>query len=312
MGTTRFFRTTLTFVGFALLLLNNSYSNNLTTLETRIQGVIDASQPGQRHQVMSTADGRVYELSRAQLPLHARVKEAQRTHRPVRLSIVNDEVIAVDWLSQAGEVRYESTHDGAAAAEAEAWGLMESYLPPNAPPYNATVMASMDEAARVFDGMRTLKWKSQCFQRAHVWAMDMSWAGYRTMKVFLFFTRKFISEYRYKWWFHVAPFTYVSNGTATPSETVLDPQFLDNALPMQEWTDHFMSEGGLGTPYVCAEVAKYQDYEQNQWSAYCYTRKVPMYYYQPVDLEALDDPERHVVVTEFRQWDANNARRAIP
>lgn len=307
MGTIRYF----SFLFFTALFLNNSYSNDLTTLDTRIQDLIESNQPSREHQVLSTFDGRVYDLSRAQTGLIRKIREAVRHHRAVRLTLTGDEVIGVELLTEAAEARYFATHEGASAAELESMGFAETYLPPNTPPYQASVMASMDEAARVFDGMRSLRWKSQCFQRAHVWALDMSWSGYRTMKVFLFFSRKFISEYRYKWWFHVAPFTYVANGTPTPSEVVLDPQFLDNALPMQQWTDHFMGEGGLGTPYVCPEVSKYQDYANNPWGAYCYTRKVAMYYYQPIDLEALDD-DRNVIVNEFRQWDVNNSRRAIP
>jgi hypothetical protein len=72
---------------------------------------------------------------------------------------------------------------------------------------------------------------------------------------------------------------------------------------MKEWTDEFMENSA-----ECPVVEKYSDYENNQRSAYCYLRKVPMYYYQPKDIDASDRSGQPI--TGFREWDQSHAKRA--
>jgi hypothetical protein len=84
---------------------------------------------------------------------------------------------------------------------------------------------------------------------------------------------------------------------------------------MHDWTDVFMMDRGsahppLSTSPECTEVASYSDYDNNQLAQDCYTLKLPMYYYQPLDAEKLaEDGTR---VDTFRDWDVQPSRGAIP
>lgn len=74
--------------------------------------------------------------------------------------------------------------------------------------YTPTVLPSFEKAKEVF---KTLNHRanedSQCYNRAHVW----SWEMYnnhliRPMKIYIFFSRRYIRRYNFDWWFHVAPY----------------------------------------------------------------------------------------------------------
>lgn len=140
---------------------------------------------------------------------------------------------------------------------------------------------------------------SQCYQRAQVWAHRMfSQRALNTKKVFLFFTRSYVRRVNYKWWFHVAPFA-MANGV----ETVLDPTFTDSPLTMKNWTDTFVS-----SHRECRSVETYQEYESLHESEDCVLIKVPMYYYQPMDIQNRDQTGGSQV-SSFASWSLEDAYR---
>lgn len=167
--------------------------------------------------------------------------------------------------------------------------------------FEPTILGSHEEANRIFKGLNNdYRRRSQCYNRAHVWSIEsFKQHGLKSMKVFIFFTRKYIRDYDYGWWFHVSPYTYVSeNGEAV--ESVLDYRFLRTPVNMKTWTDIFMYND-----VTCPVVQKYSDYSQHQEAEYCYLYKTSMYYYQPLDLDKLETSgkEKHDWVT----WEVNNA-----
>lgn len=99
------------------------------------------------------------------------------------------------------------------------------------------------------------------------------------MKMFIFYTRKYIREYDFQWWFHVAPYTYVKIQEAN-EQRILDRTFAREPLAVKSWTDIFMKN-----KVDCSVITKYSDYENHQESQYCYLYKASMYYLQPLDLE---------------------------
>lgn len=167
--------------------------------------------------------------------------------------------------------------------------------------YSPTVLNSVDEAQKIFNSMRrgSTSW-SQCFNRAHIWAYESkNQFDLNSMKMFLFFTRKYIREYNFEWWFHVAPFTYVlEDGNTT--EKILDFKFTRSPANVQKWTDLFMSNRAL-----CPVIAKYSEYENNNGQEYCYLYKASMYYLQPLDLDNLERSG-----TTKSQWYNYEVRRA--
>lgn len=141
---------------------------------------------------------------------------------------------------------------------------------------------------------------SQCFNRAHVWVYESKKAlEVNSMKVFLFFTKKFIREYDYKWWFHVAPAIYLKKITQNKL-SILDPYFSSSPLPLNEWIHLFIPKN-----IKCPEISTYSQYEEGQEDESCFTFEVPMYYLQPLDLKALE--ERSEVKNS---WKKNEIKRS--
>jgi hypothetical protein len=106
------------------------------------------------------------------------------------------------------------------------------------------------------------------------------------MKVFLFFTSKYIRRYDYEWWFHVAPYTLTQEDEEV-RERVLDFKFTRSPLLMKNWTDLFMINKAS-----CPVVGKYSEYRQQQDREDCYLMKESMYFLQPLDLSQLEETGR--------------------
>ncbi|MES2856881.1 MAG: protein-glutamine glutaminase family protein, partial [Bdellovibrionota bacterium] len=145
---------------------------------------------------------------------------------------------------------------------------------------------------KILKGMN-LKKGSQCFHRAYLWAFDTSTKqNLFTEKAFLFFTPKYIRQYRYKWWFHVAPL--LRNPLAPDQDRMIDPWFLTGPRPIQRWTDEFMKNKA-----VCPVIPVYVAHDQHYADGWCYMRITPMYYYHP-NTVALADLEGRIE-TEFEE-----------
>jgi hypothetical protein len=165
--------------------------------------------------------------------------------------------------------------------------------------YDMSVLADMSFAKRYFNTMQTAtKWRSQCYNRAHVWTYELS-TDYRINpgKMWLFFSAKYIKEYKYKWWFHVAPYIEV----ATEREpVVLDREFSRAPQLLTDWKNVYMKNNAN-----CVKTHDYTTYEDNTWNEYCFLIKSSMYYWQPFNLENLTKEG----TTKFG-YDKNELRKA--
>jgi len=150
--------------------------------------------------------------------------------------------------------------------------LMSSYI---------TNIDDEDKLNDYFASMnRKFRRRSECFNRAYVWSWEMSFNKIKGQRVhlgkaWLFFTRRYIRTYKYKWWFHIAPYINFNNEVR-----MLDRSFLKNPSTLQEWTDEF-----IYTKEECKIVNKYSDYAQHQEERDCYLLKSSVHYWQPLDIE---------------------------
>lgn len=167
--------------------------------------------------------------------------------------------------------------------------------------FKPTILTSMNEAIRIFnDFKKKSKEDSQCYNRSHVWAYESRRNfGLSSMKIFLFFTRSYIREYNFKWWFHNAPMTYLYDGGSS-NEIVLDPVFSTGPITVKKWTDIFIK-----TKDRCEEVSKYSEFDLKQETRYCYIIKENMFYYQPLDLEKLEQQGHKR--KNWIEWEIKNA-----
>lgn len=151
--------------------------------------------------------------------------------------------------------------------------------------YEPTVVSSYAEANNIFSRMRrNYQNESQCYNRAHIWAYEeYKRSNLNSMKLFLFFTNRYIRNYRYQWWFHVSPMALVNEDGASV-ERVLDRRFTTTPRYVNSWTNNFIHSGRK-----CPIVQKYNDYRNNQEKEDCYLIPVSMYFWQPRDIVSRDN-----------------------
>lgn len=142
--------------------------------------------------------------------------------------------------------------------------------------------------------------ESECYNRAHVWAYEsIAKSNVNLGKIWIFFTSRYIREFRYKWWFHVAPFTEVGSDRY---RYVLDRGFTMIPYNVENWKNIFMKNSAN-----CVSTSSYTTYESNQESAYCYLIYSNQYYWQPLNLESLT--KRGVRPSSYQSSDLKIAYR---
>lgn len=172
------------------------------------------------------------------------------------------------------------------------------------PVYTPSVVSGKATLASMFAGLRPdAKRRSECYHRAYIWAYEEHKKSGRQMtKHFMFFTRKYIREYRYKWWFHVAPSVLYENDNGTKEFMILDRSFAKSAITVKEWSDKFVA-----SKRSCPLVYVYSHYNNHQESEHCYMMPTPMYYLQPLDMENFE--KTGVEKQSFIPWDLNISYR---
>ena len=148
-------------------------------------------------------------------------------------------------------------------------------------PYEPTILPDLATVDTIFQRMnRQWQQESQCYNRAHVWNYEEhNRTGLLSKKVFIFYTRRYIRDYNFFWWFHAIP-TVLANHEGTVIERFLDPTFASMPLTMKSWTDLFVR-----SRRACPVITRYSDYRNNQETEHCYLHFSSMYYWQPRDLE---------------------------
>jgi hypothetical protein len=219
----------------------------------------------------------------------------------LRVAKDNDLNVLMDFNELTGNLKGAQLLE-TAVDEAEAYEAFDNTYPTALDNYTTSVVKNLDEAQRLLDSMddRT-KRRSQCFNRAHGWAYDM-WRNYNinSNKIFVFFTRRYIEEHRYKWWFHVSPYVHVQTENGI-EEIVLDRTFSNKPQRVKEWTDYFVRK----TKPVCARVDKYSNFKNHQYAHDCYLILTSQYYRSPKELEKLEKEGKQI-----HEWNYNLLKEA--
>lgn len=163
--------------------------------------------------------------------------------------------------------------------------------------FEPTVLSTMKEAHNIYQRMRAdYQEKAECTNMAHVWAYEeFKSTGIKTQKMFLFFTRKYILEYRFPWWFHVAPAILVKD-----QQVILDRRYTTLPLDTKTWTNHFVLSGK-----ECKQIQNYSTYWNYKHRVDdCFLMLGTMYDWQPRDLRL---KEQGVVKESFRLSDLRQA-----
>lgn len=286
----------------AMLTASVAWSAEVVTRIHAVQPALDGVA-----QVLSTVDGRVYDVSAENAETRAFLEQARASGRPVRLELDAEEVSILS--ATAVSVQDARLYQDDLMAQPSASDEVEKLLFPLPTDYEPSIYTNLADIERLFHSMTTrTRGSSQCYQRASYWTYHLQQQfGTRSMKVFLFFTEAYRSmqpprgKPAHRWWFHVAPMVYYQDPSGQITEMVLDrgwPATITRPQRMKEWSDVFVD-----TYRECRVIDSYAEVnaQQEEWrrdgnrvrrEAYrrehCLLRIVPMYYYQPVDIEALD------------------------
>jgi hypothetical protein len=152
--------------------------------------------------------------------------------------------------------------------------------------FEPTVLESENGARSFYQNARRpspWQWSWQCTNIAHVRAFEeFKRTGLKSMKIFLFFSDRYIREYNFKWWFHVTPMTFVRAEHGI-SERIIDKEWTKGPLTYKQWTDLFMKNKA-----ECKKINFYSDYEKHQEEEFCYLLPASMFYWQPKNLEEFE------------------------
>jgi hypothetical protein len=180
----------------------------------------------------------------------------------------NNEPISVSTINSPGSLNQSFLNDDLNQSDA---GNM-SYAP--------TELDNYDQAVSKFIKMRR-DWQnqSQCYNRAHIWAYEEHRrSDFNSLKLFLFFTSRYIRNYNFYWWFHVSPMTLVKDGDSL-TKLVLDRRYTRGPLYLKTWTNIF-----IRSKRTCPLIQTYSYYRNNQQSQDCYLIPVSQYFWQPRDI----------------------------
>lgn len=184
-------------------------------------------------------------------------------------------------------------------ASTEVFDIFENYEE------DATILPSYSEASTIFQGMnRSYYNKTECTDRAHVWSYE-EWKKSKLIsrKVFMFFTSTYIRRYNYNWWFHVSPYTLVSENE-TITEYVLDRRFIGAPKTMKAWSDVFIQ-----SKKACP-VSTYAHYRANNYGPeHCFHVKSHMYNRLPLHVEKEENTGQ--IRSQFNTSEVNFSYRAF-
>lgn len=246
---------------FAAVVLQMLFLNAFSaTVTSRIHS-IDKGKNGQPDLIMFENGHTAFMNSAKTKSLLNEMKESLNRDETIRVKLDNKlNVLSVETISSQG--RYEES------------------LPEPLASYDPSIV-TIAAASSAFKNMRRdYQNNSQCYNRAHIWTYEeFKRTSMRSGKLFLFFTSKYIRNYRYKWWFHVTPFAYVG-GSSQSSWLTMDRRYTAGLLSTKTWTDVFMHNNA-----TCPVVYKYYDYRNHQKTQDCYLIPTSMYFWQPRDIE---------------------------
>lgn len=247
-----------------LILLCLTFSMAAVSETYRIENIDQGTKSGEPD-LIYLSDGRVGFLSDAKSNEALTATEAFKKDIPVEVSLdKNNKVSALKLSNEKPAKEF----------------LPETELAPQTD-YTPTVLPDLASVNKIFKRMNR-RWQndSQCYNRAHVWNYEeFQRTGLLSKKVFIFYTRRYIRDYRFGWWFHAIP-TVLAQHEGTIVERYLDPMFARSPLPQKGWTDLFIK-----SKRSCPVITKYSQYRDNQETEHCYLHFSSMYYWQPRDLD---------------------------
>lgn len=278
-----------------LLLVSVKAQAGITTHVAHIEKNVNADT-----EIFVNHEGRVFNVDNNRPELLDALEYAKENNLQVELEVEDAMVLHPDTVERIEEVRLleapVSVEVPEVALEAEL-NPMTGYSPSN--------VESLDKATEVFNSLNNnTKWFSQCFNRAHIWAKEMfNNYNIHSMKILIYYTKRYRREVSKKWWFHIAPMVSV-NG----DYYVMDREFTRNPVTDTEWEKIFTKKMG-NTDYRCKKIDNIKEFydEENTQNEFCNIQHTSMYYWEPNDMSRLD--KTGAQKTDWVNWELRVAAK---
>lgn len=279
---------------FRTLLLLTLSSGAYAGLKSRILHINAPETIDETYEVLIAKNKSILKVDPSNTELVEKLYDAEAYNSVVDLEIENEKLLGLEVI-ESGDNLLDFYPN-------EALHPMKNYTPSN--------VESVELATQLFGKLlKRSKPFSQCFNRAHIWSKQMYDSHkVESMKIFIFYTKKYTREISGKWWFHVAPMIDV-NG----QYYVMDKEFTRKPVTDVEWekifTKKMVKKGIEG--YRCKVIQNIKEYydQDNQREEYCNILVTNMYYWAPIDMSRLD--KSGTEKTKFSNRDLKQATRNV-
>ena len=267
-----------------ILILGFSLFVSSVKAEVSIVSIHEAGTLSKDHVALFLENGEIVHIDKNDTALVTQVKKIFATHKKIQLTRVSqnlnhpDLVVAVEVSSDDLSTINSANKEMYSPERFSTVGFTTNNPLEKA---NITILSTYQEAQTIMDKLRRDTGdESQCYNRAHVWTYETLANSQVTLgKTWIFFTQKYIREFEYKWWFHVAPHATVNDANQT---YILDRGFTTVPHNLVNWKNIFMRNQA-----ECPVITNYLDYDNNQDTSYCYLMFSSQYYWQPYQLKNL-------------------------
>lgn len=263
-------------------------------ISTRILHIDYPEAPTENYEIMIAKDRGIYEISKANVELINLATKALESNASIELSKTETEITGIKIV--------ESGDDLLDFYPSEGMHPMSGYTPSD--------IGSYDLAEELFKSLKKrTKWFTQCFNRAHVWAKQMyNSHNVNSMKILIYYTKKYRREVNGKWWFHIAPMINIKG-----DYFVMDKEFTRKPVRDFEWEKIFtkkLEEKGIHG-HRCKVIKNIDEFyaEENQKNEYCNIQVTSMYYWEPNDMSRL--VKTGIEKTEFINWELRAAAKEV-
>ncbi len=264
-----------------LLILSLISMSALAGIKTNIIQLEEGTSNTDNTDVLVSWNGRVFEVNPMNTGLVAKLKKAQNENLEVELEIESGiEFEVTDEVEEITAVKLLNKNKNIDPTENLSVDPMLDYTP--------TDLSSYEEANNVFQSLEEdHKNRSQCYNRAYIWSKRMDDRfGIKSMKIFIFYTKRYREEVSKKWWYHVAPMVSVAG-----EFMVMDREFTRTPKSAEAWEKVFTKKMERKTGiknYRCLKMNNINAYyESNNYNnEFCNIQYANMYFWGPNDLKA--------------------------
>ncbi len=121
----------------------------------------------------------------------------------------------------------------------------------------------LEDMRKVSDQFPDVRGLSKAEERATLITDYLKQKGIKTGKMWVIFTKEYITTYNFHWHYHVAPVAYVREGEGI-RPMVLDPKWISRPYEVDSWTEYHMPRYAK-----CRRINKFSDtYYVNEKNCY--------------------------------------------